>query len=96
MEEVTLKNGAIEAKPLVVVTYMTLERLFDENPFMLADLYYKCKDDSSWILSQHQAELEQLSLIDSNENIHDSIKNIVLSSIEINGDKIKLVSPIKG
>lgn len=44
METVTLKNGAMEAKPAVMATMMSLRHLFDSEPIVAYELVMKCRD----------------------------------------------------
>jgi hypothetical protein len=98
METLKLRTGIEEAEPLVKVTVMSLRELWKSGlPGTLAvyDLVERCKNPSYNIFKKNLETLQDLSLIDSNGNIHDSIKNIVLASVEGEGMKMKLVSPIQ-
>lgn len=44
METVTLKNGTVEAKPLVAVTLMSLEHLINPDPIAFYELVMVCRD----------------------------------------------------
>lgn len=97
--EVTLKNGSVESKSLVVVAMISLKSLMeDELAGLLAlyELHALCKDSSHRIFSDAQFEkLMELGLIQSDKTVHSSIRNIVLSSVSIDGFNITIDDPIR-
>ena len=91
---VTLRNGAVEARALVAVMMVTLRSLFDERPPHAYDLVMLCRDGryGAEIFPKIAGDLERDQLIRSTPNgwaVHDSIRNVVLSSVE--GDEIDMV-----
>ena len=94
-----LKNGSDECVATIVVTQMIINSMFSEDylyPMAFWDLARKCQDSNYKIFEVNQKVLIDVGLMDSNKNIHQSIKNIVLSSIEGSGLDIHLVNPIGG
>jgi len=89
-----LKNGTEEVQPLVKVTMMTLNRLVGKYPLAAYDLVELCKSTQYKPLGDSNSILEKYCLIINGE-VHDSIKNIVLSAFEGEGINLKLTSPIK-
>lgn len=90
---VTLKNGTTEVEPLVAATMMSLRKLFDEEPIVLFDLVSRCRDDSYEWFGDAEKECKDLRLVQSDNTIHRSIKNIILSATEGDGMDMTLVSP---
>lgn len=94
LETVILKNGTEEVKSLVVVTMNTLNKLFIENPIAFYELNEVCKNSAHKPFGNTGEILSKYSLIIDGV-IHNSIKNIVISSIDGDGFDITLGSPIK-
>ena len=67
-----------------------------EKPIILYELMMKCRDSKHQFFGRSDAELRKLSLIGvSDDSIHDSIRNIVLSATSGEGTDMTLGSPIK-
>jgi len=96
METVRLRNGAEEAKPLVAVIIMSLERLMNERPLALYDLVMKCRDRAYELFGTNGDYLKDLNLVDQDGSIHESIRNVVLSATDGEGMDMVLRSPIDG
>jgi hypothetical protein len=97
MESVFLKNGAEEPKVLVTVTMMSLEALLEDAAGAIAfyELNEKCKNPAHNFFSEAIIEqLRSLSLIDSSENVHSSVRNIVISAAEGEELSLCLRSPV--
>ncbi len=102
IETVILKNGAEEAKPLVVVTMMVLNRLMDEGKAMVVyELVELCKNPEHQPFGRTGEDLEKLSLASKNQrpatnlyDVHGSTRNIVLSAVSGEGLDLCLVSPV--
>lgn len=92
---VTLKNGAVEAEPVVVTAMVTLRHLFSTNPIAAYELVMKCRDSQHEFWVGTEQELRKLSLVQPDGNIHDSVRNIVLSAFEGEGLDMTLTSPVK-
>lgn len=93
-ETVTLKNGAAEFKPLVTVTMSSLRSLLQDKPIVFYELVMKSRDPNHKFFGRSGNDLKVLSLVQADERIHDSIRNIVLSSAEGEGLEMVLTSPI--
>jgi hypothetical protein len=94
METVVLRNGAEEAEPLVVVTMSTLRLVMKERPLALYDLVMRCRDNNYKFFGGTGGYLVGLALINAGHDVHDSIKNIVLSAVEGDGMDMVLRSPV--
>jgi hypothetical protein len=94
METVILKNGAEEAKPLVVMTMISLEKIMKERHLALYDLVMRCRDRTYQFFSDNEEYLKSLNLVDRDGSIHGSIRNIVLSAAEGDGLDMVIRSPI--
>jgi hypothetical protein len=97
MESIFLKNGAEESRILVTVTMMSLKALLEDASGAIAfyELNEKCKNPAHNFFSDAIIEqLRSLSLIDSSENVHSSIRNIVISAAEGEGLNLCLGSPV--
>ena len=101
MEVVTLKNGTQEAKQLVAVVMMSINGLVDEGlggALALYDLAKMAEPGSTYQpFGKNGDTLRDLNLIDADNNMHDSIKNIVRSAVEFSDDGIdfSVVNPVK-
>jgi len=94
MEVVMLRNGTEEAKPLVAVMMMSLEHLMDEQPLALYDLVMKCRDREYQFFGDNEKYLQDLKLVETNGNIHGSVRNIILSAVRGEGIDMMLGSPV--
>ncbi len=97
METVTLKNGAEEALPLVNVTMFGLRNLMTEKPIVLYELAQLCRNPKHQPWGQTGEDLLALSLVGKANDgwqVHDSIRNIVLSAVEGDGLELTLGNPI--
>ncbi len=95
IETVILNNGAKEAKPLVDITHLSLRTLITDNPIAFYELVMKCRDNNHELFWKTWELLKEMSFLDVNGNIHDSIRNIVLSATEGEWMDMKLINPIK-
>tara|TARA_R110002096_G_scaffold395159_1_gene590527 strand:- start:6711 stop:7025 length:315 start_codon:yes stop_codon:yes gene_type:complete len=101
MKMVKLKNGSEEAGPAVAVIMAILQTLFDDmeksdmlSSLMLWDLGSYCQDNTQPF---HGDKLVKIGLMTGERGsyeMHDTIKNVVRSSLTIVGMDIKLVSPV--
>lgn len=94
METVVLKNGAKEAETVVITTMMSLRHLVDSEPLTFYELVAKCRDNNHQLFGNTGEKLKNLALVQSDESIPDTVRNIVLSAIEGEGLKMSLGSPI--
>lgn len=92
-ETITLKNGAEEVKPFVAVTIMALNRLFDEQPLALYDLLELAKDPGYPVFEASRKRLREDMLLSGDGKLDDSTRNVVLSAVSFDSDKIKISSP---
>ncbi len=95
MELVELKNGQSEGEGLVRVTMMSLMDLTETNPIAFYELVMKCRDYNHRFFGNTGELLEKTGLVSSNGDVHNSIRNIVLSATDGDGLKMKLGSPLK-
>lgn len=93
MEMLDLKNGSQEPKPLVIVTMMSLERLFNNNPIVFYELVMKARDHQHEFFGDAESALQDLSLLDATGAVHDSVRNIVLSAVTGEDLEMTLGSP---
>lgn len=97
MEVVTLKNRAEEVLPLVNVTMFGLRTLMAEKPIVLYELVMLCRDRTHRLWGKTSDELLALGFIEKHNDsvqVHDSIRNIVLSAVEGDGPEMTLGNPV--
>lgn len=100
METVTLKDGTISAKPLVVTTMMTLEAIEKENPVAIYDLVQKCKNANHKFVDNpfgpnSSIILEKYGLCSDDHEVQSSIRSIILNAVEKSGIMWRVCSPLK-
>ncbi len=95
MEMLTLKNGAVVDEPTFDLIMETLQTLFNREPIAAYQLVMKCRDPNHRFFGNTGEKLKALGLIRSDESVHDTLLNIVLSAIEVDGSKITLRSPVQ-
>ena len=91
---VTLENGTKEAESLITIVMMSLYKLSEEKPLSVYELVMKCKDNDHQFFGDTTKDLRDLALVQSDDSVHCSIRNIVLSAAE--GEELDMVlkSPI--
>ena len=99
MDVVTLKNGEKERKSLVNVTMMSLRTLMNEGKAMVVyELAELCRKPNHKPWGQTGEDLKKLQLATEQNgswNVHDSIKNIILSAVEGEGLNMILGNPVQ-
>ena len=92
---VTLRNSGIEElRILVDAIYTSLEKLFKENPDAFYDVVVIARDKSYKHFGENGEILCQFGFINKDNNMHNSIRNIILASVRGDMMKLKLVNPI--
>ena len=93
-----LRNGTEENKGLVVGTTLIIKSMLEkeyEYPMTFWELVRKCKDPNYEIFGGvNKLAIINTGLMGSDGYIHQSIKNIVLSSIEERVDDTYIVNPV--
>lgn len=95
MQPVELKNGASEAEDVVGVAIMSIERLMRTNPIAFYELVMKCRVPAHQFFGNTRQVLMDFALVSLNGDVHDSLRNVVLSSVSGDGLNMKLGSPFK-
>lgn len=100
-ETVKLKNGAEEAKPLVVAVLLNLNSLWDNGKgIMVFELAQLCRDPSHIPFGVAKEELKDRGLAKppsspgENWHVDASIKNIVLSAVTGEGLDMSIGNPV--
>jgi predicted NBD/HSP70 family sugar kinase len=96
---VKLKNGAEEAEPVVKLVVMSIRTLLEsgkmEDTLAFFDLVSKARDPRYKVFSPVQENiLKRLALLQPDGNIHESIRNVVLSAVVGESFEMRLVSPV--
>ena len=94
MKMMKLKNGSEEAQVVVTTSMLSLRALFNDNPIAFYELTQKAKNPKHKCFGNTQQILTGLSLLDDNGNIHDSVKNVLLSAIDGEGTSMTFGNPI--
>lgn len=91
---VRLKNGSEEPEALVKATMLHIQSLAQTDPIALAQLHGVCENSHNFPFFQGMREkLEGLSLLGHGEP-HESVRNIVLSAVVMDGPFPQVVDPI--
>lgn len=94
-ETFTLKNGAVEVKPLVAITMLRLKALWKNTPMLFFELIMRARNpDHAWF-GLTESDLKKEGLIEPDGTFCDSIRNIILSATEGEGMDITLGSPVR-
>lgn len=96
---VNLKNGTQSPEAVVAVVHVGLTGLLKQGiPGVLAlyDLTNAARIDGGKVTdSQALKILAELSLVNEDGTMHDEVKNVVINSIEGEGMKMHIVSPLQ-
>jgi len=90
MKSITLKNGAVEAEPLVDMVMLTLSDLIRHRPIEFYELVMCCRDNEHVPFGNTGDKLKEWALYP----ISGSIRNVVLSAVTGDGIDMSLGSPI--
>ncbi len=97
MDSVTLRNGSVEPKSIVLTTMLALDTLWKSGlPGMLevCDLHAIAQGKGADVNKNTIAHLQELELVQPDGKLHDSVRNIVLSACEGEGIHMTLSSPL--
>ena len=89
IKTVILKNGAEEALQLVHVAMVSLKKLINDEPIVFYELVMCCRDRNHVPFGNTAEKLQARALFP----IHDSIRNVVLSSVVGDGLDMALGNP---
>ncbi len=92
VEIVTLKNGAEVAKTIVNTAMLSIQEL---NLIVFYELVMKARDSKHKFFGNTAEVLKALSLVQADGNLHDAIRDIVLSASEGEGLGLRLVNPMR-
>jgi hypothetical protein len=73
---------------------LNLEVLTKNDPMAVFDLVMKARDNNYQFFGDAEMRLQEHGLVEKNGQIHESIKNIVLSAFEGEGIDIVFVNPV--
>ncbi|OGT46803.1 MAG: hypothetical protein A3E83_03890 [Gammaproteobacteria bacterium RIFCSPHIGHO2_12_FULL_41_20] len=91
---IKLKNGSTELDGVVFTVMDNLKSLFHSNPILFYEFVMKCRDSNHTMFGKSNDALKLLGLIEGNNSVHDSVRNIVLSAVEGEGLGMRLGSPV--
>ena len=91
--QIELRNGSREEELQVACIMVSLRSLFDRRPIAFYELVMVARDPKHVIFGNNGEELVRSGLLDSNHQMHDVIRNIVLSATEGDGVDMILRSP---
>lgn len=94
MKAVVLKNGTEEADVMVTTGMMALESVMKDNPIAFYELVMKCRDPNHQFFGNTGEILKSRSLVEQSGNIHDSVRNIVLSAVSGDEFDMRLSNPV--
>lgn len=93
MKTVYLKNNSEEAASLVNVMMVSLCLLFDEDPIVFYELVMLARDQQHNLFGNTGDKLKDLHLIQRDNRMHTSLRNIVLSAVAGDGLEMTLGDP---
>ena len=91
--QIELQNGSRVEEFQVAAIMVSLRSLFDRRPIAFYELVMLARDPKHVIFGNNGEELVRSGLLDSNHQMHDVIRNIVLSATEGDGVDMILRSP---
>lgn len=100
-----LRTGIQEASALVKIVALQLREMMNPDlekgarmgdMLALYDLVSKCRDRNYQFFGNNEELLIQRGLVERSGHVHDSVRNIVLASVEGDGMDMRLVNPATG
>jgi len=98
IKTVRLKNDSEEAIAVVNTTMLSLNMLAERGfagITQLYDLVMICRNPSYKIGEKNLKSLQELKLLESDGQPHDTVKNVVLSAVSGEALGMKISSPLK-
>jgi len=99
---VTLKTGSKVSRFLVQEVMTKLKQMqqdMQNGAILLNDLVMKCRDENHEFFNGCQWKLSELGFLDTEGNVHGTMREIVLAAVDISsdggGDSLGLISPIQ-
>lgn len=89
-----LKNGTEEASGLVVSVMLVINRMLEERPLHLYELFSVAKNREHRPFGMIGPDLVRDGLLKQDFGMHGSIRNIVLSAVSVDGADIRVSSPV--
>lgn len=94
VEFVKLKNGSEEERTQVEAFMYTLRRLFKDEPIAAYDLVLKARNPEHQIFEAARTKLKQWALLLPDGEMHDTVRNIIVSAVTGDGLQMQLNNPI--
>jgi hypothetical protein len=94
VEVVKLKNGSEEALDQVNAFMYTLRRLFKDEPIAAYDLVLKARNPEHQIFDAARNKLKHFALLLPDGEMHDTVRNIIVSAVTGEGFQMVLNDPI--
>lgn len=95
MTTLRLRNGSQEAEPLVITTGLTLRSLIATQPTVFYEAVMLARDPGHSLWGDTSQPLRKMGLIDATGRMHESVRNVVQSSVEGDGIGMRLVNPVE-
>ncbi len=89
-----LKNGTEEPAAIVEAVMMTLELLFASEPILTYELVELARNPKHVLWRNSGAKLAELALLDHNQQMQTSVRNVVLSAVTGEALEMTLGSPV--
>lgn len=93
MDAVALKNGTEEAALLVSVLFVSLKALAEKDPMAFYDAVMIARPGGYEPFGTNGEKLRGLSIINADNSMHDSVRNVILSAVEGDGLDMILGNP---
>lgn len=97
---ITLRTGKQVPRPLVRTTFLTLDRLFNDDPVPFYELAACCKDRTHVLFGNCGAKLVEAGMLrqvnrDGTGMVHDAVRDVVEAATEGEGFEMRLRWPVE-
>lgn len=92
---VSLRNGGEVARVVVATTLITLRKFEADHPSTLRSLALLAANPGHDVPAEDLDRLVAYGMADSTPALHESVRDIVVSAVEIDGADVRLVSPVR-
>ncbi|MFD6329241.1 hypothetical protein ACFWGI_06640 [Streptomyces niveus] len=90
---VRLRNGGDAPRVVVQTTLITLQKFETDYPDTLRSLALLAANPGHDVPAEDILRMVSYAMADSTQALHKIVRDIVLSAVEIEGDKVRLVPP---
>lgn len=93
-DTIKLRTGVLAYKPMVAATTLSLRLLLSSQPIAFCEIVTLSRKPNHKLFGDSSDTLKNMHLLDAGGHLDDSIRDIILASVEGDGLQMRLVNPV--